>query len=135
MPNLPQKNMIKYTLAPLVENGRNCLVCRDVEGMERVILKGVEFYYGGSHWQRITHKSDDIFALVENQIFKWPALERISAARFQIRLKGEQRGRALTVRPSTRSADGGDRAKFLIDEWLMKRGFALIQEHEAKSLE
>jgi hypothetical protein len=74
MPNSPPKTMVNYTLLPLVSDGRNCLACRDVEGIE-----WVEFYYGGSQWQRITRKSDDIFALVENEIIKWPALERIAA--------------------------------------------------------
>jgi hypothetical protein len=100
MPNLPQKSMVKYTLAPLVTDGRNCLACRDVEGMDWVLLEWVEFYYGGSPWQRITRKSDDVFALVEKEIIKWPALERITAARFQVRLKGDRRVRHITVRHS-----------------------------------
>ena len=29
---------VKYTLAPLVKDGRNCLACRDVAGMEWTLL-------------------------------------------------------------------------------------------------
>jgi hypothetical protein len=126
MPNSPPKIMVKYTLAPLAKDGRNCLVCRDVEGMESVSLEWVEFYYGGSPWQRITRKSDDIFALVENEIIKWPALERITRARFQVRLKEGQRARHITVRPSTRSIGGRDGARLVMEEWLMKRNFMEI---------
>jgi hypothetical protein len=128
MPNLPPKSMVKYTLAPLVKDGRNCLVCRDVEGVEWVVLESVEFYYGGSPWQRISRKSDDIFTLVENEIIKWPALERITAARFQVRLKDDQRDRHITVRPSTRSVGGRDGARLVMEEWLMRRKFMEIQK-------
>jgi hypothetical protein len=98
--------------------------------MESVHLEWVEFYYGGSPWQRTSHRSDDIFALVENEICKWPALERISAARFQVRLKGERRARSLTVRPATRWFGSGDAARLVMEDWLVKRKFAEIQNNE-----
>jgi hypothetical protein len=126
MPILPRKSMANYTLGPLVQDGRNCLVCSDVEGMECAVLERVEFYYGGSPWQGITRKSNDIFALVENEIIKWPALERITRARFQVRLKEGQRARHITVRPSTRSIGGRDGARLVMEEWLMKRNFMEI---------
>jgi hypothetical protein len=127
MPILRPKNT-KYTLAPLVNDGRNCLVCRDVEGIEWVVLECVEFYYGGSPWQRITRKSDDIFALVECEIIKWPALERITAARFQVGLKEDKRARHLTVRPSIRPVICRDGGRVVLDEWLLRRKFMEIQE-------
>ena len=126
MPNSPPKILVQYTLGPLAKDGRNCLVCNDVEGMERVVLEWVEFYYGGSPWQKITRKSDDIFVLVENDIIKWPALERITAARFQVHLKDNQRARHITLRPSTRSVGERDGARPVIEEWLMKRKFMEI---------
>jgi hypothetical protein len=134
MPNLPPKRMVKYTLAPLIEDGRDCLVCGDVEGMESVVLESVEFYYGGSPWQRITRKSDDIFSLVENEIIKWPAVERITAARFQLRLKNEQRAMPLTVRPCARSVGDCDGATLITEEWLRKRKFIEVQNGEAESM-
>jgi hypothetical protein len=134
MPNSLPKILVKYTLAPLVEDGRNCLACRDVEGMEWVGLEWVEFYYGGCPWQRIMRKSDDIFALVENEIIKWPALERITAARFQIRLKEGERARHVMIRPSTRGVVERDGARLVVDEWLMKRKFMEILRDEHKSL-
>jgi hypothetical protein len=133
--NHPPKRPVKYTLAPLVEDGRNCLVCHDVTGIESVVLETVEFYYCGSPWQRIVRASDDVFALVETGIIKWPPLERISAARFKIRLKGEQRTRSLTVRPSTRPVGTTDVGRLILDEWLVKRKFAQVQRDESKFVE
>ncbi len=77
----------RFVLSPLVEDGRDCLACGDVDGMVSSALESVEFYYGGSPWQRITRQSDDIFGLAKQEIFKWPSLENIVAARFRIRLQ------------------------------------------------
>ena len=134
MPNLPPKSTVKYSLAPLVKDGRNCLVCSDVEGMELVGLESVEFYFGGTPWQRNIRKSDDIFGLVENEIFKWPALERIAAARFRVRLKSERRAKSISVRPSIQPGETSDRAGLIIEDWLTKRGFIEVQ-NAAKSVE
>jgi hypothetical protein len=135
IPNSPAKNIVEYTLAPLIEGGRNCLVCSDVEGMESVFLESVEFYFGGTPWQRTTRKSDDIFAVAENEIFKWPTLDRIAAARFRVRLKGERQGRPLIVRPSIPPGRTPDGERLIIDDWLMKRGFMKVQNDDAKSVE
>ena len=134
MPNSPPQIVVQYTLAPLVEDGRPCLVCRDVEGIESVSLEWVEFYYGGTPWQRIIRKSNDIFALVENEVIKWPALERITAARFRVRLKEDQRARHITVRPCTRFVEGRDGARPVMEAWLIKRRFMEILKGESKSL-
>ena len=135
VPTAPPKKLVEYTLAPLVEDGRNCLVCRDVEGMEWAVLESVEYYYGGSPWQRITRESDDIFALVEHEILKWPTLDRITAARFRFRIEADHRARRLTIRPAVVSAGGPDGPGRVMEEWLVKRNFVRVQECEGKSVE
>jgi hypothetical protein len=131
----PPKNPIRYTLSPLVQDGRNSLVCRDVKGMEWAMLECVEFYYGGSPWQRITRQSDDIFALVERKVFKWPALERITSARFRVRLKTERRVCRITIHPAAQASDKRLGTNPVIQDWLKKRGFLEIIPNEGKSLE
>jgi hypothetical protein len=135
VPTLPPKSAIEYTLAPLVQDGRNCLACGDVEGMGWVILEWVEVYHGGSPWQRITRESDDIFALLENDILKWPPLDRITAARFRLRLKADQRARRLTVRPAIGRKGKSNGPGLVMEEWLTKRNFVKVQRCEGKSLE
>jgi hypothetical protein len=102
--------------------------------MELVVLESVEFYFGGTPWQRNIRKSDDIFGLVENDIFKWPALERIMAARFRVRLKGERRARSFSIRPSMQPEETSDRARLIIEVWLKKRGFIEDRNDDAKSV-
>jgi hypothetical protein len=91
--------------------------------MESVTLEYVEFYYAGTPWQRIVRQADDIFVLVERNIIKWPTLERIAAARFQIRLKGDSRSRRFMIRPSLPPLEGRDGASQIVKEWLWKRNF------------
>ncbi len=122
--------MAKYTLSPLLKDGRHCLVWRDVEGIEGVAFELVEFYHGGSPWQRIPRESDDLFALVEREHFHWPPLERIAGARFRIRLTGERRARCVNVRPCVGTANG----ETLIEKWLIKRGFVEIPTDECESV-
>ncbi len=102
--------------------------------MECVILEWMEFYYGGSPWQKITRKSDDIFALVENDIFQWPAIERITAARFQVRFKDEKRAKQITVRPGKRPSEERAGSWVAIDDWLVKRKFMEMEVHEKQPL-
>lgn len=117
------KHTSSYTLAPLIKDGRHCLMCRDIRDMESATLEWVEFYYPGTPWQRIIRQADDIFVLVERNIIKWPALDRMSAARFRIRLKGDTRSRRFIIRPSLSPVGGQDGANEVIEEWLRKRKF------------
>lgn len=135
MSKLPPQRWVKYTLAPLVKDGRNCLACRDVAGMEWAVLEEIEFYYGGSPWQRIVRKSDDIFALMEKGIFQWPGLDRITRARFRVRLQNVSRARQITVRPCLRILSGTDEVGAALENWAKKRKFMEEQRGEGKSLE
>ena len=110
------------TMAPIVLNGRNCLVCHDVEGAECVRLKAVTLYYIGTPWQRVTRESDDIFELVENDIFSWPALDQILEAQFLVRLK-DGKSWWIRVRSGGVVKNAGDAGWEHEREWLDKRGF------------
>lgn len=131
----PPKSPPFYTLAPLIKDGPHCLMCKDIKGMESAVLERVEFYYSGSPWQRIVRQSDDVFALVERQIIKWPTLDRIVAARFRIRLKNDRRTRRITIRPALRPLGIPDSASPIVEEWLQKRKFMETQTDEGKSVE
>ena len=135
MAKLSPQRLVKYTLAPLVKDGRNCLACRDVAGMEWAVLEEVEFYYGGSPWQRIVRRSGDIYALVEQGIFQWPALKRITRARFRVRLQNAPRARQITVRPCLRILGVEDEAGSVLENWAKKRKFMEEQRDAGKSVE
>ena len=117
----------KYTFAPLVEKGRNCLACGEVAGMESVTLREVEFFYAGKPWQRITRRSDDVFLLVEKELFKWPSVDRITRATFEVRFKDSKKVRRVTIIGSNKAQYCRDEDAAMVEEWLKLAGFVLTK--------
>ncbi|MEY2427239.1 MAG: hypothetical protein QOJ40_124 [Verrucomicrobiota bacterium] len=114
----------KYTLAPLVRRGRDCLACADVRGIERVNLKEVEFFHADAPWQRVTRKADDIFELVERAEVQWPAtIEQITRATFEVKFYCAKRPRRLTIVPCNKALYGRDNDSTLLEQWLEARQF------------
>lgn len=122
----------KYTLAPLVRDGRNCLACRDVPGIERVELKEVEVFYPGKHWQCVTRKSNDIFSLVEKGWVRWPESPgEITRATFEVKFSDAKMTRRVTLVPANKALYGRDDDSALVEKWLAARGFILQDtDHE-----
>jgi len=117
----------KYTFAPLIEKGRNCLACSAVEGMESVTLREVEFFYPGKPWQRITRKSDDVFLLIEKELFKWPPLDRITRAGFEVKFTKENKTRRVTIIGSNKAQYSRDGDMGMIEQWLKLAGFIMTR--------
>lgn len=113
----------KYTLTPLVEKGRNCLACGEVDGIESVTLREVEIFYGGKPWQRITRKSDDIFRLVDQELFSWPSADRITRAGFEVKFKDSNKTRRVTIIGSNKAQYGRDDDAKRVEEWMKLSGF------------
>jgi len=125
----------KYTLAPLVRSGRDCLACADVPGLERVRLKEVEFYFPGAPWQRVLRRADDIFELVENEEVRWPGrIEEITRATFEIKFWKTRRPRRLTIVPCNKALYGRDEDSRLLEQWLEARQFLVPNRRETKAV-
>jgi hypothetical protein len=123
----------KYTLAPLVRQGRDCLACLDVRGLASVSLKEVEFFFQDAPWQRVTRKANDIFALVERGAIRWPEdVNQITRATFELRFRDTRKSRRLTIIPSNRALYGRDDDSALFEQWLQARQFTLTPETEEK---
>ena len=120
----------KYTLAPLVRQGRDCLACTDVRGLASVSLKEVEFLFPepppAAPWQRVTRKADDIFALVECGHLRWPEdVSQITRAMFELTFRDARKSRRLTLIPSNKALYGRDDDSVLVEQWLQARQFTL----------
>ncbi|MBI5386787.1 MAG: hypothetical protein HZA90_19115 [Verrucomicrobia bacterium] len=122
----------KYTLAPLVNDGRNCLACLDVPGIERVVLKEVEFFFPVKPRERVTRKSDDIFALLEKGRVEWPKPPgAITRATFEIKFTAAKKARRVTILPSNKALYGRDDDSLLVERWLAARKFIVEEtDHE-----
>ena len=74
------------TLAPLVEDGRACLACEDISGIEHILLIEVQILAAsGSEWLRSTHHASDLFTAVENERVVLPEAECLVRASFLVR--------------------------------------------------
>ncbi len=115
-------NWTKYSLDPLLSDGEDSLVCTDVEGMEWVRLKEIEYHWGGPHKERTIQKADDLFALYRSKqrsLSKGP----IVRANFAVKFSDAKTPRTVTVRRGNVASFTRDDDAPLIEEWLVKRGF------------
>lgn len=122
----------KYSLLPL-ESGRKCLVCTDIVGIDWVMLKDVEIFYPGKPWQRITRKSDDIYELVEKELFRWPSADRLTKATFEIKFTGSDKTCRVKILGANK-AQYGDVNPALVEQWLKARGFIPPQDADEERL-
>lgn len=113
----------KYTLAPIVNDGENCLACGDIEGMAGVTLKEIEFFYRGKPSQRVIRKSEDIFALVKAGFFKWPDVDVLTRAVFEVEFTGTKKTRRVTIAGANRAMYGRDDDSVVVERWLKERKF------------
>ena len=124
-------NTAKYTLAPLQDDGADALICSDVEGIDSVVLKELQVYWGGAYGESTTHKAKDLFAA-------WAAHERsvpkgrLVKASFLVRFTGQKTARSVTIRPSNIASYTRNEDASLVEQWLALRGFVKTPILEAQ---
>ncbi|HTD68487.1 MAG TPA: hypothetical protein VK846_18350, partial [Candidatus Limnocylindria bacterium] len=124
----------KYRPTPLINDGPASLVCSDIEGLERVTLREVAFCFR-INGHEVVHRAENIFALVEQGIIRWPSIWCIGRATFEVKFADSRKTRRLTLIAPNRALYGRDEDSGLIDEWLKARGFAAQrEENETDSL-
>jgi len=111
----------KYTLEPLKTDGADSLVCTDIEGMGKVILKEIHFYWGGAENEREIRKADNIFAAYQARGRSIPANARITKASFQVEFTDSKTPRTVTIRPSNIAQYARDDDSTILEKWLDPR--------------
>jgi hypothetical protein len=112
----------KFTLAPLIENGRAALHCDDVPGLEGVWLVEFDRYWGGDFKAIEIRKATDIFGAIDNR-HHLLAGGRMSTAIFKLKFPGSKRLRSATIRPPNIAKYDRHSDSELIETWLQLRGF------------
>lgn len=115
----------KYTLEPLRADGADSLKCGDVDGLDWVKLKEVQYYWGGGHNEIEVRKADDIFAAMEKKGRSMPKKVKIIRASFQVKFTDSKTPRSMTVKPPYAAQYTRDSDSAAIEDWLTKRGFVL----------
>lgn len=125
----------RFTLAPLVESGRDCLACHDVPGIEEITLTEVQALTGGRDWLRQTHNAPDLFTAIERERVVLPEPDCLVRASFLVRFSDSRKRRMIKIMGSNRLSVVRDGDTALMEEWLKLRGFAIertVEEHESE---
>jgi hypothetical protein len=120
----------KYTLDPLRELGEDALAPGDIEGIDWIKLREVQFFFGGSPWEIVTRKSDDVFALLKSRNKSFPVGGRIIKATFQVKFSDAKTPRSVVIKPSNIAQYTRDDDSLLVEQWLQARGFIINGEME-----
>jgi hypothetical protein len=122
----------KYTLAPLVHDGRSSLACADIPGMEWVRLIGVDRDIFEAPRHRDSKRAQDIFELVESGRLQWPAsIDQLKRATFLVKFWRAPKPRRFTIVPCNHVIYGRPEDSRIIQKFLRLRGYI---ETEEKSL-
>ena len=116
----------RFTLAPLVDTGRNCLACGDITGIEHILLTEVQILAAaGSEWLRSTHHASDLFTAVENERVVLPEAECLVRASFLVRFSDSKKRRTIKILGSNKLSVVRDGDTGLMEKWLDARGFII----------
>jgi len=116
----------KYTLEPLRTDGAASLVCSDVEGMDWIRLKEIQYFWGGPEGEVEIRKASDLFAVLERRARSIPAKARILRASFLVKFADSKTPRTVTIRPNNVASYTRDSDASAVEVWLTKRGFAMV---------
>ena len=120
----------KYTLEPLRSDGDASIVCTDVDGMEWVRLKEVQYFWGGAEKEIEIRKANDVFAALAARGRGMPSKARIIRASFQVKFTDSKTARTVTIRPSNIAQYTRDSDAAVVEDWLTKRGFILADQED-----
>lgn len=116
----------KYTLQPLIDLGRDVLICSDVVGIESIGLYNLEYRRDSELDNKRTVGGDDVFADIEAN---GPDLTELGLhpvkAKFRVTFTGG-RQRIIGIEPPNRASFDRETDSSMIHDWMTKRGFVLM---------
>jgi hypothetical protein len=117
------KGRNKFTLEPLRQDGRACLECGDVDGIENVTLTEYTIFYDPNFNESVTRRADDVFGLLEARQQKFPKGGHLIRAKFKIKFTGAKYPRSVTIKKGNCAGFKIDDDSVAIEQWLTNRGF------------
>jgi hypothetical protein len=117
----------KYTLDPLRNDESDSLAVGGIENFDWIRLREVQILYGGNAWELVTHKSNDLFALLESRGQRFPQHGRIVRATFQVKFADAKTPRSVVIKPSNVAQFSRDDDSLIVEQWLTARGFSITE--------
>lgn len=115
----------KFTLDPLKKMGEDAIKCDDVDGIDYVRLKEVQFLWGSETEIR---RSNDLFSTSSKWKTGLPDKPRILQATFLVKCSNIKVERTVKIHPSNRATYARDPNAECVESWLKARGFILERE-------
>lgn len=125
----------KYTLQPLIEAGRDSLVCADVDGVEHIRLYELHLQHASEQKDIEIRRANDVFQALDGQQRDLES-ERdhttLIRAKFKVTFTGGKE-RSVTIGPPNVASFDRETDNPVIHDWITKRGFILsvdTEEHD-----
>jgi len=112
-----------FTLAPLVDQGEDALLCEDIDGLESIRLVEIRRVWGGAYREVETRRADDIFAAFRARDHPVGPAEKLVTAVFKVKFADSAKERSVTIRPNAHATYQRNEDSHLIERWLARRGF------------
>lgn len=119
----------KYDLEPLRTLGDQSLVCSDVDGIEQVKLRELQYDWGGPHDAQQIEKATDLFAALRKRKCSIPKAPGLVRAVFAIQFAHAKRPRSVTIKVPDKALYQRDADGASVEQWLRQRGFLRMTEH------
>lgn len=112
----------RYNLDPIRRDGRDCLECGDVAGLQSIRLRELRFFWGGALREVEIRQALDVFELYDGERRSLPPAE-ISYAKFEVKFEEAKRPRMLSIDPPKKASYTRDSDAEVLEEWMTLRGF------------
>ena len=113
----------KYTFDPFFSDGEESLNCHDVDGIDKIILKGIFYTLDSAFFERLSHLTIDYFAMLKSKGKSLPAEFNITKAVFDVTFKNQSKPTRIEIKTvgEIRRYEGNE--DHWLEVWLKKRGF------------
>jgi len=116
----------RYTLEPLRRDRESSLFSEDVADVELVVLTELHLYFGGDWRRQEILRATDVFAAFGRLNERFAKRPKLTRAVLEVKFSDNEKARKVTISPPDRLAVSQDGDCTVVDEWLIKRGFASL---------
>lgn len=116
-----------YTLRPILEDGDRALYCKDVPGIDWIILSSLSVRRPAilAKSYRVDYSGPNVFLIFMTSDEKLKDHDRLEKAKFTVKFSDSDKPRSVTVCPPNRVTVCRDSDTALVESWLRKRGFVI----------
>ncbi len=120
----------RYALSRILQQGRDMLICSDVEGIDAVRLVELQVRHGGGLGHREIHRAEDVFDALDDIGRVIPHDARPIRAGFKILFSDSRRWRTVTLCVPNAAVYDRDSDSEAVNRWLRQRGFVQEQHDD-----